>query len=133
MTQSTPRRWFQFHLATAVVVMIAASGLLALEFCEWKTFKVSALSYMASGKREIAGILEQEDITERGFPWTCWSRLYTRVDLVFEPPTEPDGVFNVKFLILNSVVIVLGLSALAFTTEFILRRSAARARGRKHD
>lgn len=113
MTTPTTRRWFQFHLATALVVMIAAGITVALQFR--KTDRV--LSELHAS--DMPWLITREMSLERGFPWTCWASYHR------ESETDSEvfpGEFDIKFVLLDAAFTAALLIGIAFASEAIIRR-----------
>lgn len=116
MTTPTPRRWFQFHLATAVLAMLVTGALIPLE-----------LRIDRHVAETFSGI-PIDRVEERGFPWVYSYQRFFDADWG-STIVVGEKTFSVQHLLLDAVFGVLLVTAVAFTCEFILRRSVARSRG----
>lgn len=111
MTQATPRRWFQFHLATFVVGVLITGALLAIELRTREEY--AALSFVVRFER-------------RGFPCTYWIATTEWAGSGNERH-EVDSFTEFKpwQVALDAAFVLVVLVAAAFVSEAFLRRSAA--------
>ena len=124
MSEKRKRRWFRFHLLTAVLMMVGAGIVLLLEF-------KAERSVTADGSWRT-------EIEQRGFPFVCWSKtvavdLKSNVRLVLQPdrqstcnPDLPDGILDAFKFVLDGATATALLFAVAFTCESLLRRREGR-------
>lgn len=115
MTTPGTRRWFQFHLATAVVVVMIVAGILvAMEL---------------RLERKQSGDIGWSTVTEsRGFPLPCWSHGVMTGEIVREGVRSWTD-YNSTYFLLDALFVVAVLVAVTFFSESVVRRSGARARG----
>jgi hypothetical protein len=108
MSEKTKRPWFRFHLLTAVLIMLAASGML------WAN----------CDKLEINVPNDKTDYGAEAYGWPCWVFLKRSGTLA---GINMDGQWWFASGILTNVAVGLAiLAALTLASEFILRRLPAR-------
>jgi hypothetical protein len=104
MKDKPKRRWFRFHLQTAVVMMIVSGGMLWLNISRSHDIKGGEESYRC------------------GWPMTWyWTCLIT--DNV---PPEYGGFTEGKGLLVDVAIVLCVVSAVAVISELLLRRLEAR-------
>ena len=107
MTQ--PRRWFQIHLSTAVVVMVLASILIFVNVTE------------RTASWEIGRMLDfsiRRDAVVRGWP------IPFQVRLIVENREDFDILVKILRVTLNAVIGVIILIVTAIFLEYLIRRRA---------
>jgi hypothetical protein len=108
----SPKRRFQIHLSTAVVLMVSAGGLLWLNVHGWEgpEFKFSD---------DINGPEFKE--TYFGWPW------YAALSLPVKQETIVWRLsYDINLILLDGAIGVLLLAITAFISEYLVRRREAR-------
>jgi hypothetical protein len=123
-----PRRWFQFDLATAIILMFAAGGCIWLNVIShkpthagmdgfWRGFPYPAYITLNSHFKRPIG--------DTGDP-IMFFRYYTTVIIFGTPFTVRDNGWCYEALIADVAVSVVGLLGVGLLSEFILRRREER-------
>lgn len=129
---TTPRRWFQVHLLTAVVMMLALGVILAVELAPRCTII----------ELHIRDLPRHVETKFRGVPWSFYEEIVycdqSGAKIEYESWLEwdlrnkvmvPSHDFDAQNAVLDGASVLVVVAAIAYITESILRRSAARARG----
>jgi hypothetical protein len=101
------RRWFQFHLSTAILLMVVAGGLMAMSFIP----------------KELAEGL----VLKFGWPWGCVFEVRYGLDRAFNWAVDvlPLGEWRylaLRYLALDIAALAVILFAVASPVEWLIRR-----------
>jgi len=130
-----PTRWYQFHLLTAVVVMLVAGAWLGLSICfpreGIEDRFVFPDDYEQIRRRgTMMHICYGYGTYDFGFPWRC---VHTRDALDLGPAWSKENaiqarpVFDTVPLMLDLAVLVCLLACVFISSEWLIRREARRS------
>ena len=142
ITKPTPRKRFQFHLSTAIVMMFVAGGLMWANVTERREqivgnffsndipvkvrCDVTELMFLQRTDRDL-----WQGYREWNYGWPYTAMLYQGIVYLhrnrdMEGWKDVRAQFNYPSLIINVVVALTALFAVWFLCEWLIRRRAAR-------
>ena len=114
MPPPPPRRRFQIHLSTAIVLMFVAGGLI---WANVRLRRTAEWESLARDSHHFLGVVTVDALFEYGWPATAYSAGHA---VFYEPRIHFIGVF------INTLAAFLILFVGWFMFEWIIRRHAAR-------
>ena len=111
------RPWFRFHLLTAVLMMVAASGMLWANLQMRHTAAWFELCRIQDENPTWVGLLSEDALMEYGFPATVYSEGHR---VFYTPTLHWPGILE------NAVVVTALLLAIAVASEHLIRRREGR-------
>jgi len=117
-----PRRWFQIHLSTAIVLMLLTSTLM---FANFRLRTIEAHENLNQSYPKSAMILDSMHCYEQGFPFTCL-HFDRYVHLNPNQTVDQDGELKFKPLLANLSTCIASLVIAASALEWRIRRREVR-------
>jgi hypothetical protein len=122
MTEPPPRKRFQIHLSTAIVMMFVAGALIWAN-TKWIIIKVGE---SLVDRTQITPWLEVEGyntVTLYGWPLPAYAKVYW----VGGIGSYENSKIGYTYVTIDVVIAVIGLTAVWFLCEWLIRRRAAEA------